>query len=416
MLGPGLITGAADDDPSGIATCSQTGAVSGYGQLWTAHFSFPFMIVVKRMCGRIGLVTGKGLARGFAGAILDHYSKRVLSVAVALLVAANTINIGADLGAMASSAEMLLGIPYLFRLALITVSIVLLEVFVPCRTHARIVKYLALMLSAHIVTAFLIGIDWTAVTVGTVLPHLRFSTDYLLTFVAILGTTISPYLFFWQASEEVEEEIVNGRIPDMGDGTPTVTAQDIVDLDRDTVIGMCFSQLILFFIIVTMAATLHLGGSGTIETEAQAAGTQRPLADDLAYGLFAAGIVGTGLLAVPILAGSSAYAVAETIGWREGLSNKARQAPGSYTVLSASTLIGMTLDWFGIDPFRVLYYPAALNGLAAPPIMALAIMIASRSDNKAPFVNSRASSVLGRTSVIVMAIAGGAFIVDLVIP
>jgi Mn2+/Fe2+ NRAMP family transporter len=257
-------------------------------------------------------------------------------------------------------------------------------------------------------------VDWRAVIENTVIPHLQFSTAYLLNVVAILGTTISPYLFFWQASEEVEEEVVNGKIPDIGDGTPAVTEEDVVDMGRDTTVGMFFSQLIMFFIIVTTAATLHLAGTDTIETAAQAAEALRPLAGDLAYVLFAAGLIGTGLLAVPVLAGASAYAVAETTGWKEGLSKRARSAPGFYAVIAASTLIGMSLDSLGIDPIRALYYAAALNGLAAPPLMALIILLANKKDVMGRFVNSRLSNALGWTIVAVMALAGAALVVNLV--
>jgi len=408
-IGPGFITGAADDDPSGVATYSQTGAIFGYSQLWLVWFSSPFMIVIQQMCGRIGLVTGKGLA----GVILEHYSKPVLYAAVALLVAANTINIGADLSAMASSAQLLVGLPFVFWLVVMTVFVTALEVFVPYRAYAKVLKYLAMTLFAYVVTAFIVGLDWRTVALNTVIPHIQVSTDYLLNIVAILGTTISPYLFFWQASEEVEEEVMYGRIPDMGEGTPVVDEQDVADMRADTFGGMLYSQLIMFFIIITTAATLHLSGVGTIETASQAAEALRPLAGDLAYVLFAAGIIGTGLLAVPVLAGSSAYAVAETTGWREGLSKRARAAPGFYLVIAASTLVGMSLGWLGIDPIRALYYAAALNGLAAPPLMALVITIANRSDVMGPFVNSRASNVLGWTIVLVMAVAGIALLLNL---
>ena len=408
-VGPGFITGAADDDPSGIATYAQTGAIFGYGQLWLVWFTCPFMIVIQQMCGRIGMVTGKGLA----GVILEHYSRRVLYVTVSLLVIANTINIGADLGAMASSAQMLLGLPFLFWLVLITGSIIALEIFVPYRTYSRILKYLALTLFSYVLAAFVVRLDWGVVFHATLVPHLEFSADYLLNIVAILGTTISPYLFFWQASEEVEEEVVNGQIPDMGIGKPCVTRRGVAEMNWDTVVGMFFSQIIMFFIIVTTAATLHAGGITTIQTASEAAEALRPLAGDLAYLLFAVGIIGTGLLAVPVLAGASAYAVAETAGLKEGLGKKLGRAPGFYAVIAASTLIGMSLDWLGINPMTALYYAAALNGLAAPPLMALVIMIANRKDVMGRFVNSRASNVLGWAIVLIMALAGVALIVNL---
>lgn len=410
-IGPGFVTGAADDDPSGIATYAQTGAIFGYGQLWLVWFTAPFMIVIQKMCGRIGMVTGKGLA----GVILDHYSRKVLYVTVSLLVIANTINIGADLMAMASSAQMLIGLPFLFWLILITVSIVILEVFVPYRTYSRILKYLTLTLFSYVLAALVVKLNWGTVLHATVIPHIEFSADYLLNIVAVLGTTISPYLFFWQASQEVEEKVMNGQIPDMGIGKPCVTRGGITEMGWDTIAGMSFSQIIMFFIIVTTAATLHAGGITSIHTASQAAEALRPLAGDLAYLLFAAGIIGTGLLAVPVLAGSSAYAVAETVGMKEGLGKKPRLAPGFYAVIAGSTLIGMSLELLGINPITALYYTAALNGLTAPPLMALVIMIANKKDVMGRFVNSRASNVLGWVIVFIMTLAGFALIVNLAI-
>ena len=410
-VGPGFITGAADDDPSGVATYAQTGAIFGYSQLWLVWFTSPFMIVIQQMCGRIGMVTGKGLA----GVILDNYPKSVLYVTVSLLVVANTINIGADLGAMASSAQMLLGLPFLFWLVLITGSIIALEILVPYKIYSRILKYLALTLFTYVLAAFVVRLDWDEVLYATLIPHIEISAAFLLNIVAILGTTISPYLFFWQASEEVEEEVADGRIPDMGIRRPCVTRRGIVKMNRDTVIGMFFSQIIMFFIIVTTAATLHASGITTIQTASQAAEALRPLAGDLSYLLFAAGIIGTGLLAVPVLAGASAYAVAETAGLREGLGKNPGRAPGFYVVIALSALVGMSLDLLGISPITALYYAAALNGLAAPPLMALVTRIANREDIMGRFVNSRESNILGWVIVLIMALTGAALIVNLAI-
>ncbi|MCE5337878.1 MAG: divalent metal cation transporter [Methanomicrobiaceae archaeon] len=408
-VGPGFITGAADDDPSGVATYAQTGAIFGYNQLWLVWFTSPFMIVIQQMCGRIGMVTGKGLA----GVILDNYPKSVLYVTVSLLVVANTINIGADLGAMASSAQMLLGLPFLFWLALITGSIIALEILVPYKIYSKILKYLALTLFTYVLAAFVVRLDWDEVLYATLIPHIEISAAFLLNIVAILGTTISPYLFFWQASEEVEEEVADGRIPDMGARRPCVTRQGIVEMNRDTVIGMFFSQIIMFFIIVTTAATLHASGITTIQTASQAAEALRPLAGDLSYLLFAAGIIGTGLLAVPVLAGASAYAVAETAGLREGLGKKPGRAPGFYVVIALSALVGTSLDLLGVSPITALYYAATLNGLAAPPLMALVTRIANREDIMGRFVNSRESNILGWVIVLIMALTGAALIVNL---
>lgn len=407
-IGPGFITGAADDDPSGVATYSQTGSIFGYSQLWIALFSFPFMIVIQQMCGRIGMVTGKGLA----GVIHAHYSKPVLYFAVSLLVIANTINIGADLGAMAASAQMLLGLPFFFWLCIMTGFIILLEFFVTYKTYSKILKYLALTLFAYVFTAFIVKLDWGIIVKNTVIPQIKFSKDYLLNIVAILGTTISPYLFFWQASQEVEEAIVDDKIQDIGVGTPAASRENVADMNWDTIIGMFFSQAIMFFIIITTAATLHAKGITNIETASQAAEALRPVAGNLAYLLFAAGIIGTGLLAVPILAGSSAYAVAETTGLKAGLSKKPGRAPGFYGVIAASTLIGMSINLLGINPIKALYYAAALNGLAAPPLMALIILIANNKNIMGKFVNKRISNVVGWMIVLVMAIAGILLIID----
>jgi len=407
-IGPGFITGAADDDPSGVATYSQTGSIFGYSQLWLALFTFPFMIVIQQMCGRIGMVTGKGLA----GVIHANYSKPVLYFAVSLLVIANTINIGADLGAMAASAQMLLGLPLLFWLLLMTGFIILLEVFVTYKTYSKILKYLALTLFAYVFTAFIVKLDWGIIVQNTVLPQIKFSKDYLLNIVAILGTTISPYLFFWEASQEVEEAIVDDKIQDIGVGTPAVSRKNVADMNWDTIIGMFFSQAIMFFIIITTAATLHAKGITNIGTASEAAEALRPVAGNLAYLLFAAGIIGTGLLAVPILAGSSAYAVAETAGLKAGLSKKPGRAPTFYGVIVISTLIGMSISLLGINPIKALYYAAAFNGIAAPALMVLVILIANNKDIMGKFVNKRISNIAGWVIVLVMTIAAILFIID----
>ena len=408
-IGPGFITGAADDDPSGIATYSQTGAVFGYSQLWLVWFTLPFMIVIQQMCGRIGMVTGRGLA----GVIHQYYPARVLYATVLLLLVANTITIGANLGAMAASAQMLLGLQFSAWLVLMTFTVVALEVFVPYRVYARILKYLSLTLLAYVLTAFVVRPDARAVVAGLVLPALDLSTAFVLNIVALLGTTISPYLFFWQASEEVEEAVLNGRLAEIGAGRPCVTRAGVAAMNRDTFVGMFFSQVIMFFIITTTAATLHGAGTVTIGTATEAAEALRPLAGDLAYVLFAAGIIGTGLLAVPVLAGASAYAVAETVGMQQGLGRSLGQARGFYAVIAASTLIGMSVHWAGVDPIRALYYAAALNGLVAPPLMALIVMLAGRKDVMGRFASSRLSTLLGWTIVGVMALAGVVLIVGL---
>lgn len=400
-LGPGFITGAADDDPSGIATYAQTGVQFGYTQLWTAPFSFPFMTVIQEMCGRVGMVTGKGLS----GVIHQHYPKSILYIAVFLLLIANTINIGANLGAMASSAQLLLGVPFVFLLIGMTIFTLLLEVFVPYPTYAKFLKYLTLSLFAYIITVFFVKQDWSSIVTSTLVPSFTWNKEYLLNIVAILGTTISPYLFFWQADEEVEDEIVHHKIRGMGKGVPKVTRRDIREMRFDTVAGMFFSNLVMFFIIVTFASTLGGQGLTTIETADQAAQALRPFAGDFAFLLFAAGIIGTGLLAVPILAGSASYAIAEAVGWKAGLYRRFTQAHGFYGIITLATLIGLLINFTPIKPFQMLYYTAVLNGICAPPLMILILLIANNKKIMGNHTNSFFSNVLGITIATIMTAA-----------
>lgn len=409
-IGPGFITGASDDDPSGIATYSQTGAQFGYGQLWVALFSFPFMAFIQEMCGRIGMVTGKGLAL----VIKKHYTKPLLYGAVGLLFIANTINIGADLGAMAAAGQLLLGIPFVVWLIGITLITVVLEVFVPYPTYAKFLKYLTLSLFAYVATVFVIKQDWAAIAWATFIPSIQFSKAYLLNIVALLGTTISPYLFFWQADEEVEEEVAEHKLKAMGKGKPNINRRDIRSMRIDTVIGMLFSNLVMFFIIVTVASTLGANGIHSIETADQAASALRPFAGDLAFLLFAAGIIGTGLLAVPILAGSASYALAETLNWKASLSKKFSQAHGFYIVIILATLLGVLVNFTPIKPFQMLYYTAILNGVCAPPLMVLILLIGNNKKIMGEYSNSKSSNILGWTITVIMSIAAIALIWSLI--
>ncbi len=408
VLGPGFITGAADDDPSGIATYSQTGAQFGYSQLWTAPFSFPFMAVVQEMCGRIGLVTGKGLA----GVIGKHYVRPILLFAVFLLVIANTINIGANLGAMASSMRLVIDLPSGVLLFGIAGLILIFEVFVSYKIYARFLKYLTLALIAYVITAFVVKQDWTQVLQNTVAPSFSFNKSYLLNIVAILGTTISPYLFFWQAGEEVEEEVREGKISAMGVGTPQVTSRNIRTMRLDTTAGMFLSNLVMWFIIITTASTLHANGITNIETADQAALALKPIAGDFAFLLFAIGIIGAGLLSVPILAGSASYAISEAFGWREGLYRKFAQARGFYGVIIAATLIGLLVNFLPIKPFQMLYYTAILNGICAPPLMILIMLIGNNKEIMKEHTNSRFSNIMGWTITIIMSAASIALLLS----
>ncbi len=391
VLGPGLITGASDDDPSGIATYSQTGAQFGYDQLWMAVFTFPFQNVIQEMCGRIGMVTGKGLA----GVIRKYYGRPLLSMAVFLLLIANTINIGADLGAMAAAGQLVLHVPFLVLLLAVTAVTLILEVFVTYKTYVRYLKYLTFSLFAYIVAALVIHQHWKSIAFATVVPTISLSRDYLMNIVAVLGTTISPYLFFWQAGEEVEEEVAAGKLRQMGAGVPRIHLKDIREMRLDTAVGMFFSNVVMWFIIVTTASTLHLNNILNVNTADQAAQALKPIAGDFAFALFALGIIGTGFLAVPVLAGSASYAIAEALGWKEGLYRKLTQAHGFYGVITVATLIGLLVNFTSIKPFQMLYYTAVLNGVCAPPLMVLIMLIGNNRTIMGKHTNSRLANVAG---------------------
>lgn len=401
LLGPGFITGASDDDPSGIATYSQTGALFGFSQAWTALFSFPLMTAVQEMCGRIGLVTGHGLA----GVIRRYYSKKLLYFSVSLLFLANTINIGADLGAMAESAQLIFGLPFIFWLILMVVITLTLEIVVSYKTYSKYLKYLTFALFFYIFAAFVIQIDWSKVLVSTLLPTIQFNKVYVTNILAILGTTISPYLFFWQASEEVEEEIAHHKLRRMGAGQPKVTPKDISRLRVDTIIGMFFSNLVMFFIIVTAGATLFPAGIHSIGSASEAALALRPLAGDFAFLLFAVGIIGTGLLAVPILAGSASYAISESFGWKFGLYLKLKSAHGFYGAITLATLLGLLINFLDFNSITFLYYTAVINGIIAPPLLIIILLIANNKKIMGNRVNNWILNVLGIVTVLIMSIA-----------
>ncbi len=399
-FGPGFITGASDDDPSGIATYSQTGAMFGYSQLWTALFSFPFMTVIQEICGRIGIVTGKGLA----GVIKRNYSKKILYFSVSLLLFANIINIGADLGAMASSAQLIIGFPFVVLLIIFTLVTLILEVFISYKVYAKYLKYLTFSLLAYIFGAFVIKQDWTEIFSATLMPSISFNKEYLLNIAAILGTTISPYLFFWQSSEEVEEEVAAGKIKMMGAGIPKVTKKDIATLRLDTIAGMFFSNIVMFFIIITCASTLFKNGITNIATAADAAAALKPILGDFSGSLFALGIIGTGFLAIPVLAGSASYAISETLGWKEGLYRKFSKALGFYSVIVFATVIGVIINFTSIPPFKMLYYTAILNGLISPPLLLLILLIGRNEKIMGKYTNSSLTNILGWAITLIMTV------------
>lgn len=393
-IGPGVITGIADDDPSGIATYSQTGAMFGYSQLWLALFSYPFMVAIQEMCGRIGLVTGTGLA----GVIKKHYNKRILFGAISLLLITNIINIGADLGAMASAVQLILPIPFTVSLIFLTCVTILAEVFIPYPKYVSFLKYLAITVFAYILAAFAIHQDWHQIALATLIPHMEWNPSYILNLTAMLGTTISPYLFFWQADQEVEEELANHKIRAMGRGVPKVTTEDIHQMRADTATGMLVSNIVTFFIIITAASTLGSQGITNITSAAQVAASLEPFAGSFASLLFTLGIVGTGLLAVPVLAGSAAYAIAEAFDWNEGLGKTFIHAKAFYLVIILATTVGAIVNMSPINPITMLYYAAILNGLLAPPLMILILLIGNNKD----ILGERTNSFLGNTFGIII--------------
>lgn len=398
-LGPGLITGAADDDPSGIATYSQAGAGFGYGILWTAFFTFPLMVGIQTVSARIGRVTGHGLAAN----IRSHYPPWLLYGIVVLLLIANTINIAADIGAMGAALKLLIGgSAHWYAIAFGIISAVL-QVFVPFPRYAPILKALTLALLAYVATVFVVKVPWGEVLYQTIMPSLSFNANYVVVVVAVFGTTISPYLFFWQASQEVEEQqAAAGEEPLIT--APEQARAQLQRIKIDTYIGMGFSNLVAFFIMLTAAVTLHLHGITDIQTSAQAAQALRPLAGDFAFALFSAGIVGTGLLAVPVLAGSAAYAVAETFKWPIGLGLKLLEARGFYMIVIIATILGVALNFTTIDPIKALFWSAVINGVVAVPIMAVMMLMAVRADIMGPFVITRRLKVLGWLATAIMAI------------
>jgi NRAMP (natural resistance-associated macrophage protein)-like metal ion transporter len=403
-LGPGLITGCADDDPSGISTYSMAGASFGYGLLWTALFSYPLMVTVQMMCGRLGMVTGRGLA----GVVRRRYSKWVLWGACSLLIVANVINIAADLGGMADATQMLTGVNSLVWTPLYTAVIVGFLFWSSYRQIARIFKWITLVLLAYVITAFFAGVDWRQALVATLRPQLAWSRDYVAMIVGILGTTISPYLFFWQASQEVEEERAQGKNLAQRKGA---TEEDLRRLRVDVLTGMFASNFIMYFIILTTAATLHAHGVLKIETAKQAAEALRPLAGNLAYLLFTLGLIGTGMLGVPVLAGSCAYAISEAAAWRGSLARKPRGARKFYGVLAAAMTIGLAIDYAGFDAVKMLFWSAVITGALAPPLILLIVLLTNDRKVMGNRVNSPLERALGWATLAVMTAAAAALVI-----
>jgi NRAMP (natural resistance-associated macrophage protein)-like metal ion transporter len=399
-LGPGLVTGAADDDPSGIATYSQAGAQFGYGMLWSIWFTLPLMIGIQIVSARIGRVTGHGLAAN----IREHYPAWLLHSVVGLLLVANTINIAVDLAAMSAALHLLIGGPS--QLAIVAFAMVSLglQIFIPFPRYAPILKWLTLSLFAYVATAFVVHVPWGTVVWHTVIPPVALKADYLFTLVAVFGTTISPYLFFWQASQEVEELRAGpGEAPLRN--APGQARAHLNRIKLDTYVGMMFSNSVAFFIMLTAAATLNLHGITNIESSAQAAEALRPIGGNFAFALFAAGIIGTGMLAVPVLAGSAAYAVAESFRWPIGLGLRLAEARGFYAILTVATVVGVGLNFTSLPPVRALIWSAVINGVISVPIMAVMMLMAVRPEIMGRFTIKRELKVLGWLATAIMALA-----------
>jgi NRAMP (natural resistance-associated macrophage protein)-like metal ion transporter len=405
QLGPGLITGAADDDPSGIATYSVSGASIGYGSLWTALFSFPMMVAVQLMCARLGMVTGRGLA----AVARRRYPRWVLWGACLLLTVANVINIGADLGGMADATHMVTGVSALWWTPVYAVVIVTMLCWTSYRTIARVFKWLTLVLFAYVITAFIVRPDWLTVLRSTFVPEVHWSREYLSVLVGILGTSISPYLFFWQAAEEVEEERAGGRRTVAQ--RKGATDEELRRSRTDVVTGMLFSNLVMYFIILTTAATLHAHGVTHIATASQAAEALRPLAGNGAYLLFTLGLIGTGMLGVPVLAGSSAFAIAEAMAWGASLDRPPKLAPKFYAVLALAMALGLALDFAGFDAVKMLFWSAVANGVLAPPLIVLVVLLTCDRTVMGDRVNPPWLRALGWITAAVMALAAVAMFV-----
>ncbi len=401
-LGPGLITGAADDDPGGVATHSQAGAAFGFNMLWSVVLAYPLLAGIQQIVARIGRVTGHGLAAN----VKRVFPTWLLAILVLSLLVANTINIAADIAAMSEAATLVIpGMSKLAFVLVIGIGCVLLEVFMSYKRYVGVLKWLTLSLLAYVGVVFTVKIPWGEVALRSFVPDISLTPAFLTMVVAVFGTTISPYMFFWQSSQEVEDL---GPDPERRSllNTPEIADQELGRIRFDTWTGMAMCSLIAFFIVLTTSVTLHANGVTEIDSAAQAAQALRPIAGELAFWLFSLGIIGTGLLAVPVLAGSAAYAISESFGWPMGLDRKLGQAPGFYGIIAAATLGGMALTFADINPIKALFWSAVLNGLVAVPIMVVAMVLASRKSVMGPFVIGRTLKILGWIATGVMAAAG----------
>ncbi len=410
ILGPGLITGASDDDPSGIATYSQVGAQFGFGMAWVMIVSYPLMTAIQEVSGRIGRVTGHGIA----GNIRKHYSVWLLRFIVGLLLIANAINLGADLGGMGDALKLLIGGSARLYVVLFAVGCAMLEIFSGYNRYVAILKWSTLSLFAYVATVLVVHVSWADVGRAIVMPPISLHKDYIVAIVAVLGTTISPYLFFWQSSEEAEDErTTDGDEPLMD--VPAQAPRQLRRIKIDTYFGMAVSNVIALFIIITTAATLNAHGVTDIQTSAQAAEALKPVAGVFAFAVFAAGIIGTGLLAIPVLAGSAAYAVGEALDWPTGLGRKPREAKAFYGVIAFATLVGIGINFTSIDPIKALFWSAVLNGVVAVPLMVVMMLMVMKPKVMGAFTLSRSLQAMGWLSTAVMTVTVVAMLVTMIV-
>jgi len=399
LLGPGLITGASDDDPSGIGTYTTAGASLGFAMLWTAILTLPMMAAVQFICAKIGMVSGMGLA----GALRKHYPSWLVYSAISLLLIANTITAGVDIGAIAAAINLLIPIPAIVLVVPIAVGIVALQIWGSYSIIVRTFKWLTLTLFAYIVAAFLAKPHWGEVLKATFVPTLRFDNQYMTTLLAILGTTITPYMFFWQATQEVEEELQMGRTTLAQREGASDKELKFAEIDID--VGMLFASLVFYFVILASAATLHATGKTKIETAVEAAQALRPLSSGVASILFAVGLIGSGVLAVPVLTSSSAYALCETFKWKSGLSEKLRGAARFYAIIAVSTLVGVIVNFLKIPPVTALFWAAVINGILAPPLLVIIMLVSNNREVMGARVNGLLTNFIGWATVAVMAAA-----------
>ena len=394
VFGPGVITGAADNDPSGIGTYSMAGARYGLGLLWLCPLLFPLMFVIQEMCARVGLTTSNGLA----GNMRKVLPKPILYMTIFLLVIANVINIGADIAIMAAVAKLILGLNFKLLAVCITILIILMEIFIPYHFYSRILLGFALVLFAYVITAFLVPVDWSQVFKSLVVPTFKFNKEFVLLATGFVGTTISPYLFFWQTSHEIEDKLDRSD----GDNSQNHIKELIIKMRFDTFTGMFYAQIITFFIVVTCFSTLHVNGLINIETASDAAAALKPLAGEWAYLLFAVGIIGAGFLGIPVIAGSAAYALSEIFGHPEGLFHKFRNAMFFYSIIAFSTLIGLTINFIGINPIRALLYAAVINAIASVPVLLFVIILANNKGVMGKYRNGFWSNAFGLLTFMLM--------------